>query len=54
MPKKDFEAYFVELFKIERKELNHHPKKCFVESTKIWLAQQSFRLNMGQWKFCLN
>ena len=31
-----------------------HPEKCFVESTKIWLAQQNFCLNMGQWKFCLN
>ena len=24
-----------------------HPEKCFVESTKIWLAQQKFSFNYG-------
>ena len=24
-----------------------HPEKCFVESTKIWLAQQSFLFKHG-------
>ena len=24
-----------------------HPEKCFVESTKIWLAQQSFSFKYG-------
>ena len=31
-----------------------HLEKCFVESAKIWLPIKVFRLNMGQWKFCLN
>ena len=34
--------------------LSVHAEKCFVESTKIWLAQQIFRLSMSQWKFCFN
>ena len=24
-----------------------HPEKCFVESTKIWLAQQNFSFKCG-------
>ena len=39
--------FFSSLDEIMHNKFHLHPEKCFVEETKIWLAQQSFSFKYG-------